>query len=196
LATPNIENITVFSDASFCHETKSAGGAFWARGNDCKAATAFSFEGAHQAHDAEVIAACKAILRVAEHPQLGKALERGPLTRLVLVVDCMTVERVLGQGLRVSLSPAAKTAVTQVQALCESLQFLLKVNHVKAHKGARTPRQWVNQWCDTHARSHMRKLRAAKTSQYAISTEQPGERFMHRAADTESYIARDTLVTA
>lgn len=158
---PNIENITVFADASFCHQTKAAGGAYWARGEEAKASEAFSFKGANQSHESEVIVACEAILRIAKHPELGKMLERGPKTRLVLVIDCLTVQKVLGGNASTRLCDEAQRLVREVEALHSRLGFWLKVNHVKAHSGQGTPRQWVNTWCDEQARACMQKLRSS-----------------------------------
>jgi hypothetical protein len=161
MPNPDIENITVFTDASFCHQTKAAGGAFWARATDVKASDSFSFRGAQQSHDSEVMVACEAILRIAQHPELGKMLTLGPKTRLVLVIDCLTVKQVLGDGSPGKLCPDARGLVTKVRALRRKLNFWLKVNHVKAHSGQCTPRQWVNSWCDQNARAKMTALRDA-----------------------------------
>ena len=156
---PRIKNITVFSDASFCQNTKAAGGAYWARGEKSRASGAFSFEGARQAHDAEIITACMAIGHLARDPVIGLDLRKGPLTRLILVVDCLTIEHVLAAGGSCRLSPAARKAVKKTKLLIAALKFHLKINHVKAHESKGTPRQWVNDWCDNTARRSMRTLR-------------------------------------
>lgn len=162
MANPQIRNITVFTDASFCHETKAGGGAFWARGDVARAQASFPIEGAVHSSDAEVIAACEAILRLAADPVIGKELEKGPETRLVLVTDCQTVQRALNQGRLATTSKDTKKVFAEVEALVKRWKFLLKVNHVKAHKGTATPRQWVNQWCDDQAGAHMLTLRTAR----------------------------------
>lgn len=161
---PNIENITVFADASFCHQTKAAGGAFWARGDELKVSDSFAFGGADRSHECEVMVACEAILRIAKHPELGKLLELGPRTRLVLVIDCLTVQQVLGENSATKLCPAARKLVNEVKALQKRLNFWLKINHVKAHSGQGSPRQWVNTWCDENARAKMLVMRATRTS--------------------------------
>lgn len=156
---PDIENITVFTDASFCHTTKAAGGAFWARGTEAKASGAFSFKDADQSHDCEVIVACEAILKIAEHLELGPMLALGPKTRLVLVIDCLTVQQVLEGKTSTKLCALARRRVNQVKSLQKNLRFWLKINHVKAHSGQGTPRQWVNTWCDEQARAKMYEMR-------------------------------------
>lgn len=162
---PSIENITVFTDASFCHQTKAAGGAFWARGNELKVSDSFSFEGADQSHECEVLVACEAILRIARHQGLGSLLARGPQTRLVLVIDCLTVQQVLGENSATKLCPAARLLVNEVKALQKHLKFWLKINHVKAHSGKGSPRQWVNTWCDENARARMVTMRTSRLAQ-------------------------------
>lgn len=158
---PDIENITVFTDASFCHNTKAAGGAFWARGTDAKASDAFSFKEAEQSHDCEVIVACEAILKIADHPELGPMVALGPKTRIVLVIDCLTVKQVLEGPTSTKLCALARRRVNQVKSLQKRLRFWLKINHVKAHSGQGTPRQWVNTWCDEQARAKMQEMRDA-----------------------------------
>lgn len=163
--TPDIENLTVFADASFCPSTKAAGGAYWARWGKTdadKASNAFQIADAQQSHDSEVIAACRAILQLAQQPAANKILAQGPKTRLVLVIDCLTVKQVL-EGGDTPLCDAAKTLVNQVRALRQQMRFWLKVNHVKAHAGRGTPRKWVNAWCDDNARAQMQALRDARS---------------------------------
>jgi ribonuclease HI len=159
--TPDIENITVFTDASFCSNTKAGGGAFWARWGKTdadKASGAFGIRGAKQSHEAEVIAACNAILQLADNEAANKLLALGRKTRLVLVVDCLTVKQVL-EGADTPLCAEARQLVDKVKALRDRLRFWLKVNHVKAHNGQDSPRKWVNHWCDTQARRQMVAIR-------------------------------------
>lgn len=169
-----INNITVFSDASFCSDSKAGGGAFWARGDDHKTQDAFPLTGALQSHDAEVMAACQAVLHIADHPELGKELVKGKSTRVVLVVDCLTVKHVLTEAHSVNLSPAARKLVNEVLQLQKRLKFFLKVNHVKGHSGTASARQWVNNWCDRSSREKMRELRDGPAARQA-EEEKPNE---------------------
>jgi len=160
-ATPDIENVTVFADASFCPTSKAGGGAFWSRwgktDND-KAEDSFQIVGANQSHEAEVIAACQAILRLARNPAANKLLAKGPKTRIVLVIDCLTVKQVF-EGADTPLCKTARELVDQVRALRQQMRFWLKINHVKAHSGQGSPRKWVNHWCDENARAQMQAMR-------------------------------------
>lgn len=163
-----IENITVFADASFCPDTHAAGGAFWARSDQLWLKRAFPLEHARQSHEAEVMVACTAILQLAEHPEFHQALAKGRETRLVLVIDCLTVQHVLGEGRDPPFSAAAAALVSQVRRLKQRLGFWLKVNHVKGHSGTRTPRQWVNHWCDKQAYQQMAVLRQQRQPPEAV----------------------------
>ena len=153
-----VENITLFTDASFCNKTKAAGGAFWARNHAVKARGAFVIEDARKTHESEIIATARAILMLKNHPELGPVLARGESAMLIVVVDCLDVKRVL-EGRDMRLDAAARRVVKRVRAFRDSAGFLLKVNYVQSHKGVDTPRQWVNAWCNREARRHMKELR-------------------------------------
>lgn len=157
----NIENVTVFTDASFCPETKCAGGAFWARGEIERMSSAFPIAGAVQAHEAEIAAACMAIILMDKDPAMGRLLKLGQQTRVVLVIDCLAIRDAFEGRIRPS-TPIVDQYIAQVEALRQQHGFFLKINHVKAHKGTKTPRQWVNNWCDKEAKRQMREQRAIR----------------------------------
>ncbi|MCO7567803.1 hypothetical protein NJI34_00155 [Pseudomonas sp. S 311-6] len=158
----NIENVTVFTDASFCPETKCAGGAFWARGDAERMNSSFPITGAAQAHEAEIVAACMAIIQMSEDPAFGQLLRLGRQTRLVLVIDCLAIRDAFEARIRPS-TPIIDQHIARVEALRKEHGFLLKINHVKAHKGKATPRQWVNNWCDKEAKRQMREQRGLRS---------------------------------
>lgn len=157
----NIENITIFSDASFCWDTKAAGGAFWARGTEVKFNLSFQIEDAQNNSDAEIATACRAIHEVAAHPVLGLEMAKGRETRLVIVADSQEVKLALEQG-RIRLRAETQKRVAQALQLVREKNCWLKVNHVKGHSGRDTPRQWVNHWCDKEAGLRMEELREAR----------------------------------
>lgn len=155
----NITNLTVFTDASFCSDTKAGGGAVWARGDgDNRLSLSYHVE-APSSNAAEIIAACKGILAVAEHPPMLAMLAQGPRTRLVLVIDCLGVRQAFEEGSASLKDPRVASVVAQVKALQVQHGFFFKINHVPAHKGASTPRSWVNEWCDKEAKKRMRWMR-------------------------------------
>ena len=157
---PNqIENITVFTDASFCPDTKAAGGAYWARSTDLRTSSSFKLRGVEQSREAELITACTAVLNLAKDFEFGPLLKKGPHIRVILVIDCLFIKHVLEENVSARLSDAARKIVLQVRQLQQRLGFLLKINHVKAHTKGKAPRQWVNDWCDKNAKRHMVLLR-------------------------------------
>lgn len=87
-------NVTIFTDASYCHETRAAGGAFWARDDKHRLQSSFRIGGATQAHEAELITSCRAIVMVMKSVDIGAKLREGP-ARLILVVDCLFVKQAL-----------------------------------------------------------------------------------------------------
>lgn len=155
----SIENITVFTDASHCPQTKAAGGAFWARGDgDLRLQRAFALI-APDSNSAEILAACTAIQELAGENEFARRLERGRSTRLVLVVDCLGVKQAL-EGHTASMDiPEVGRVVIDVLDQLDQWDCWLKINHVPAHKGIGTPRNWVNTWCDREAKRHMRRQR-------------------------------------
>lgn len=157
-----IQNITVFTDASYCHHTNAAGGAVWARGDgSLRFQSSFQLEGVHSSNDAEVLTACHAIQGVWNDEGIGAELRKGPNTRLVLVVDCMGVKHALESGRTEQFrSNEVGHAVRVVMELQRQARFWLKINHVPGHGNGKTARSWVNNWCDEQARNQMLALRA------------------------------------
>jgi ribonuclease HI len=157
----NIENITVFTDASFCPETKAAGGAFWARGEKVKFSSSFPIPDATVSNDAEIAAVCRAIHEVAAHPELGLEMAKGRETRLVIVVDCEAAKFVF-EGRRVKINAQTRALVREALQVIRDKGCWHKVNHVKSHSGTKTPRTWVNDWCDKEAYKHMDEMRKTR----------------------------------
>jgi ribonuclease HI len=153
-------NVTIFTDASFCHDTKAAGGAFWARDNVHKTQGSFRIGIASQAHEAELLASCRAIVECIKHEQIGEQLRTGK-ARLILVIDCLFVTQALEwrEVRKPRMSEELWPKLVRVKDLIKRSGFELKINHVKAHSGTRKPRTWVNNWCDKQAKLEMGKLR-------------------------------------
>jgi ribonuclease HI len=154
-----IENITLFTDASFCTHTRAGGAAFWARTGSTFYKEGFAIDAACSG-GAELLAALHAFDRLYRHPVIGPELRQGPSRRLVLVTDCLAVKQVLeGAANRLTARPEIATLLSKLQRAQAEHQFWLKVNHVKAHAGVWEPRQWCNAWCDKESRRVMREVR-------------------------------------
>ena len=151
--------IAIFSDASFCSETGAGAGAYWIKSGEVELSAGHGLKGVQQPHDAEVLAACKAIDAAAAHPTLFSRLRLGAKTQLLLYVDCDAVIQVLTNRRPVRLSAAAQKAVDSVRALIARLGCKLQVFHVKAHSGVNTPQKRHNRWCDARSRTSMRSIR-------------------------------------
>lgn len=158
--THAFQNITIFSDASFCPDSRAAGGAYWARTDSLRLSGSFALRSVKASHEAEVMTACLSIRALSENDGFRKELQKGRSTLLVLVVDCLTIKQAF-EGESVSLSPDCRREVDEVLALRRKMNFGLKVNHVKAHTNGKAPRQWVNRWCDEAAREQMKRARKA-----------------------------------
>lgn len=156
----NLINVTLFTDASHCPELEVAGGAWWARDSDNRDHRYFDLPQGYSAQAAELGAA----LTGAENILSGDHCLTVPDVpwRLILVTDCLAVKRYLETGGGCGeLPPGTKERTQELLAHLEIEGGILKINHVPAHKGTGSPRNWVNNWCDRHAKIAMRRQRAA-----------------------------------
>lgn len=138
--------ITVFTDASWCPQTKAAGWAVWMKYHkpgEVKPTTEYKAGGVlsiGSSYDAEVrglVEARQIILRLI--PDLrGKSV----------VIACDNQQ---------AIDTFDETDLFKAGAV------YVDVRHVKAHKhkAIRDAREDVNEWCDTHAKIHMRRMRDA-----------------------------------
>lgn len=159
---PKVENITVFTDASFEERDMSAGGAFWAKGGSeggTKKSGSFGITEATCSGTAECIASLKSIFFLLEDPQFHDLLRAKP-SRLILVTDCQGVQQMLDRR------QSAYMRNHVVNDLCQDfwkaqtdLGFYFKCNWVKAHSSGKTARGWVNNWCDQQAKQARLKVR-------------------------------------
>lgn len=145
--------VTMFTDASYCHQTKAAGWAVWIK------------YGAHP-HDQTVrlVGACRRIhdSMHAEYVALEeglKALEKIPLEGKIVVVqsDCT----------------GALAAIETSHLVRVHGALSVTKKHVKGHQGLKTARSAVNTWCDAEAKDAMRSLRNS-ILQERQRTPQPG----------------------
>lgn len=144
--------ITIFSDASRCHQTGATGAAAWARTDAQRASWSDAFVST-SSHEAEIRGAALAVVECLK--QLPE-----PCDLVVLVVDCLAVKTAFDDPRsKMRLSPEARSALAQARASATARRCKIKVNHVKGHSGTGSPRQWVNNFVDKAARRQMRQLR-------------------------------------
>lgn len=128
--------ITVFTDASWCPETKAYGCAIWGKAGKAGSAVTHSW-GGHGAPSAEA----------AEFAALEGAVwwvqnETNHINKVIVIQsDCINALRKLN-----------------IDDLKYRSKFV-KLKHVKAHTSGRTRRTKVNDICDQLAKTEMRKYR-------------------------------------
>lgn len=162
-----LPNITVFTDASFCHQTAAAGGAYWARTQDQFAQGSWNMMRCCGAHIAELQAVSRACLDILKgHTNITVP----PTFRLIVVTDCEAVKRYIETGGGCGTIPTALENRVQWlhRQIAEHPGSELRVNHVKGHTGRQDPRSYVNRWCDREAKKRMREQRKAIIEQRSI----------------------------
>lgn len=153
-----MQNLTIFTDASHCPETKVGAGAFWSRTGEHFLKRAFALGNIDQSHKAELITALTAITTCLDAPEYQQyftpAAEK---VLIILVTDCLYVKQVL-EG-KVMADEQYRDRIRGILNRLWIGGISIKVNHVKAHSGTGEPRKWVNTWCDREAKKIMRGLR-------------------------------------
>ncbi len=141
---------TVITDASFCHDTKSAGWAAWVSYNKDGETRRIKKYGNFKrmpsgSGQAELWAALNGVALAAKAGAID----------VLLQTDCMEV---------VTLLNTNKHKVYQALMLV-GIKETIKINtfHVKGHTGSswKGARFWVNRWCDAQAGAAMRRQRKA-----------------------------------
>lgn len=144
---PGASFCTVIVDASFCPKTGAAGWATWIRADvspvAIKRAAAFKAPLASSG-EAEVKAAVNALTFVPK--QTTNVLLQSDYMGLVDAIS--QPKSVRGAAFRLLLEEHGHT------------WFTLRARHVKGHHLDGTARSWVNDWCDTQAKHHMRAQRS------------------------------------
>lgn len=143
--------LTVFSDASF-HESGAAGYAFYVRDDTTIIKEGFPVPWiANSSTEIEMFAMCHAILHALDY------LPHEPGDVVVAQTDCEHVIR--GFDLNCKTSEYEANMRDSVLSALRRSDIRLRWKHVKAHTGAKDVRSYVNQFCDTHAKIHMRQRR-------------------------------------
>src|SRR5216110_2888986 len=109
----NIENITLFTDASFNNQTMMGGAGFWAKGGvegQLKLSGSFGIKDAAHSACAEALASFRAIDFLLENPDFNAELSKGKETRLILVTDCQGTKSLIDtkRGKLLTYSPVAE----------------------------------------------------------------------------------------
>lgn len=145
-------NLTIFTDASH-DRTGRIGGGYWAVFDEGRVCGMLRRRGVPNNNEAEVRVACGAIERVLLKEAVQQWRSRQKEVRIILVVDAEVIRHAF------ELPTSRYHSLTQrIRGLLNAEGIALKINHVKAHTGGRDSRDWVNRWCDKHARVARRSL--------------------------------------
>ncbi len=141
--------VTITTDASFFAGYKIGAYAFWIASNEGRTAHADSFKGEVSTSDE---AEMKCIVNSLHH----LAKQKWTITDIIINTDntsCISLVQSVkpskwGNELRVLFH----AAVAKLE-----ISGTVTMKHVKGHKHKRTPRHWVNDWCDKEAKKKARK---------------------------------------
>lgn len=152
--------VTIYTDASWCPETKQAVWAFYARCDEGTLKEHGSCEGTVECNNsAEMYAIHEAIKMVSvEWPdKIGYFVNTDSLT----CCEMLWPERIKKTDhFNIPQAQRIKKYIKEICPEKESSQHpWLRVKHVKAHTGKGDIRSWLNRWCDKNALKNLRKLR-------------------------------------
>lgn len=161
--------VTVFADASFCSQTRSAGYGIWVK------TEALSFEHSGRFRSEVVNSSAAETLALANG--IWAAIEKAgarPGDIIVAQSDCRHALSAFNRRFngKLVLSPAERDARDRIWALLDERQLMLRVKHVKGHSDGEGARSWVNGRCDQLARSAMKRERAIRTKHPHSSMQQ------------------------
>jgi ribonuclease HI len=151
--------VTINTDASFSAHQNRGTYAFWIRSNEGKISRSGILRG--YCKRAEV-AEFKCIIN-ALHSLIHS--EWKDIERIVINTDCLNVIHLLNDHrkairryrLRSWGEPLVKK-FKEIKGESRLSRNAIDIRHVKAHVSTESPRQWVNDWCDTNAKMQMNKL--------------------------------------
>lgn len=151
-------NVTINTDASFCHDNSVGGFAFWITCNNGRIKMGGALKEVSGAMEAEMQALANAV-----HTLEKSNIIKGRVDHIYINSDCLWMFKKIGKGsdnyvgrhIANGLSRILKKG--RVPAHGNKKRYSLR--HVKAHTHRRTKRNWVNDWCDKEARKHMESER-------------------------------------
>ncbi len=144
-------NITITTDASYCHVSKSSGYAFILKCDVFTVQRTGNFSSPpSDSTDAEVKCIGNAIT------SLTNRINRIPGSDLIVInTDSIGAIRAINCQIGVG-----KHVFAMVNRLRSKLSYpKIEFRHVKAHSGKRDMRSGANRWCDREAKSAMRRMR-------------------------------------
>ena len=157
--------ITLFTDASYCHRTRIAAYAAWAKadGRTVRHAAVLKQPVATSTL-AEAMALVNGIyLAIA-------AIRPPPASRIIAQTDCLAaIEALNGKLLRPKAINAYADVIAAYSDKIAASGIVVEFRHVRGHKGTVTPRNAVNTWCDNECRRLLRTARGAAKTRPALA---------------------------
>jgi ribonuclease HI len=145
-------NITINTDASFCHTTQAAGFAFYIVCNDFRIMKGGEFKNECKgALDAEAMAIGNALATLLAQNKTKD------IKYLIINSDCIPAMTNIGDNRRGGIYKQIRKLKNRVINKFNVQKF--EFRHVKAHNGSPDNRSKANEWCDKEAKKWMRKGR-------------------------------------
>lgn len=148
--------VSLFSDASHCHETRVAAWAAWAKSERGQVSHAAPFlDRIKQTHQAELGSIVNGVFLVVSR---GVAL---PGDEILVQNDCMRALQLLRGGPKTAKATARDYhMLSMLKKFTTDNELLIRCKHIRAHAGTGTPGYYVHDLVDKMARSNMRHERA------------------------------------
>ncbi|MCB1712422.1 MAG: ribonuclease H-like domain-containing protein [Candidatus Riesia sp.] len=146
--------VTLNADGSFYPETGKAGYAFWVSSNAGVFTSWGKLAEAGSSEEAEMMAVINGLHYVRNHKKLQS------ITKIIINSDCDLIRTIMEEPEKTLRKTAEKTKrrrwltkhLIKYTNWYKGKHVACEFRHVKAHKGTGTPRKYVNNWCDRHAK--------------------------------------------
>jgi len=136
--------VTITTDASFYKGYQIGAYAFWIASDAGRVTHSDSFKGEiSTSHEAEM----KSILNALH--MLGK--QKWPITDIIINTDCMSCINLITSNKPSDWGDSLKLVFNDTIKQLK-IKGTVTLKHVKGHKHKKTPRHWVNDWCDQQAK--------------------------------------------
>lgn len=142
--------VTITTDASYYHEHKQGGYAFWITSNQGRLRLAQAFKNkVHSSHDAEFKCIINALHYLSRHDW--------NVTQIYINTDSQAVIDLIENRAKI-IPDYSLNNLQQYNAIIKLMNIShVSFRHVKGHKHTRTARHWVNSWCDKNAKAAAKK---------------------------------------
>lgn len=150
--------VTINTDASFCHQTKATGYAFWIVCDRGKILKSGNLKGAVTPLECEMKCLANA-LHILEKSEYND----GGISKIYINSDCKNMFKRISLNTTCQLGKHIFQSISRIKKLRKDQTFkkFYELRHVKAHNGTKDARSYVNDWCDREAGKWMRLQRAS-----------------------------------